>query len=403
MVGLRPRGPADHCDSAGDGWRRSKGSPTGDCSSDSPRLLVCKFRRPMGPLSLALLARRLPDKGARPVAEFDWVHLGALPVGLSVILVIGTGWISQRLLIRGIPSRVAPREFSAARASALGGAAMAIMPWIPGISTKIALTTIGVAVPSAIYVIGQTVVGDVRSPARRPARNRHRTSAPPGCAPSRHGQHHRDGDDTAYRIQHRIHGLRHSHACRRPHRDGADPPRTRTGRWRAQATGSCSGGRMKYCERSLQSPLENLYALDFIAGSACHKRCVASQFGGQRKAALPPRVARVHAVGLIAAEGSAIATSSFVAGRSSTAPGRPVLPATWRWTADGSRRSAAKPGRRTALSMPTLVTPGWVDVHTHYDGQATWDPILVVERRHDDPVRQLRRRLRPDSSSIAPR
>jgi len=29
-----------------------------------------------------------------------------------------------------------------------------------------------------------------------------------------------------------------------------------------------------------------------------------------------------------------------------------------------------------------LVTPGWVDIHTHYDGQASWDPVLMPSLRH---------------------
>ena len=29
-----------------------------------------------------------------------------------------------------------------------------------------------------------------------------------------------------------------------------------------------------------------------------------------------------------------------------------------------------------------IVTPGWVDVHTHYDGQATWDPLLAPSSWH---------------------
>jgi len=29
-----------------------------------------------------------------------------------------------------------------------------------------------------------------------------------------------------------------------------------------------------------------------------------------------------------------------------------------------------------------LVTPGWVDIHTHYDGQATWDPELAPSSWH---------------------
>src|SRR5882672_11278022 len=44
---------------------------------------------------------------------------------------------------------------------------------------------------------------------------------------------------------------------------------------------------------------------------------------------------------------------------------------------DGGKITAvggkAGPGRRMIDADGLLVTPGWVDVHTHYDGQATWD------------------------------
>src|SRR5438477_4391642 len=67
--------------------------------------------------------------------------LGALPAGASVVLVIAAGWYSQRLLARGVSSRVA-RGMMAGVSVALGGAALALMPYLPGIPTKIALTTI---------------------------------------------------------------------------------------------------------------------------------------------------------------------------------------------------------------------------------------------------------------------
>src|SRR5262245_3471341 len=39
-------------------------------------------------------------------------------------------------------------------------------------------------------------------------------------------------------------------------------------------------------------------------------------------------------------------------------------------------------GRREVDARGLVVAPGWVDIHTHYDGQATWDPLLTPSSWH---------------------
>ncbi|MBW2391604.1 MAG: amidohydrolase family protein, partial [Deltaproteobacteria bacterium] len=44
--------------------------------------------------------------------------------------------------------------------------------------------------------------------------------------------------------------------------------------------------------------------------------------------------------------------------------------------------STGEPGGREINARGLLVTPGWVDVHTHYDGQVDWDPYLTPSLWH---------------------
>jgi N-acyl-D-amino-acid deacylase len=39
-------------------------------------------------------------------------------------------------------------------------------------------------------------------------------------------------------------------------------------------------------------------------------------------------------------------------------------------------------GSREIDASGLLVAPGWVDIHTHYDGQAAWDPYLSPSSWH---------------------
>ena len=42
----------------------------------------------------------------------------------------------------------------------------------------------------------------------------------------------------------------------------------------------------------------------------------------------------------------------------------------------------ASPGRREINADGLLVTPGWVDIHSHYDGQVAWDPYVSPSSWH---------------------
>lgn len=94
--------------------------------------------------------------------------LTALSPAVSVVVVIAGGWLSQHLLSRGASSRLARGLFGGG-CVALGGIALLAMPAMPTAALKIAMVTLGVALPSMIYVITPAVVGEITPVTQRGA------------------------------------------------------------------------------------------------------------------------------------------------------------------------------------------------------------------------------------------
>jgi len=49
---------------------------------------------------------------------------------------------------------------------------------------------------------------------------------------------------------------------------------------------------------------------------------------------------------------------------------------------DSAGSLTCAPSTQVVQADGRLVTPGWVDIHTHYDAQATWDPWMTPSSWH---------------------
>ena len=64
------------------------------------------------------------------------------------------------------------------------------------------------------------------------------------------------------------------------------------------------------------------------------------------------------------------------------APGRPADIAVDNGIITEVAATVSGTARRTIDAAGRVVTPGFVDIHTHFDGQATWDPVLAPSSQH---------------------
>jgi MFS transporter, ACS family, D-galactonate transporter len=94
---------------------------------------------------------------------FDQTSIGflaALPPAAVLVSVPFCGWISQRLLALGISSRIS-RGVLGGSCVVLGGLVLLTGAQLPSAALAIAATTVGIAVPSTIFVVSPAVIAEI--------------------------------------------------------------------------------------------------------------------------------------------------------------------------------------------------------------------------------------------------
>jgi MFS family permease len=95
-------------------------------------------------------------------------YVSILPWVFGAIVVILTGWVSQRLMARGVTTRIA-RGVLGAAPLIVGGAIIATLPYVDAGGLRIALLVIGSGLCGAIYVVCPPMLGEFTPVSQRGA------------------------------------------------------------------------------------------------------------------------------------------------------------------------------------------------------------------------------------------
>jgi MFS family permease len=99
-------------------------------------------------------------------SEAAWIT--TIPWAVSPLVSLSAGFVSQRLVMRGVSTRVARGQLGGA-CVCLGGLAMLAMQFMPNDTLKIAMIVIGFVLPAVIYIMGHAMVSEYTPPAQRGA------------------------------------------------------------------------------------------------------------------------------------------------------------------------------------------------------------------------------------------